>query len=870
MSEINDTPTQELHSSYKPADNDGNITQHLTGMYKTWFIDYASYVILERAVPHLLDGLKPVQRRILHAMKRIDDGRLNKVANIVGYTMQYHPHGDASIGDALVQLGQKELLIDHQGNWGNIYTGDQAAAPRYIEARLSKFANEVLFNPKTTEWKLSYDGRNKEPITLPVKFPLLLAQGAEGIAVGLSSKILPHNFNEICNAAIEYLHGQDFDLYPDFMTGGMVDISKYNDGARGGAVKIRARINKVDTKTLAITEIPYGKTTVSLIDSITKAAEKGKIKIKKVDDNTAQNVEIIIHLAPGVSPDKTIDALYAFTDCEVSVSMNCCVIYDNKPHFVTVSDILRKTTDNTLLLLKRELEIQKAELQEDLLFASLERIFIEERIYKDKEYEEAKSKDDAAQHIAERLRPFEHLFIRQITRDDIDKLFEIKMLRILRFSSDKADERIANIKAQIEDIDTKLADMISYTSDWFSMLKEKYGKDFPRRTEIRSFDTIVAAKVAEANEKLYINREEGFIGTSLKKDEFIANCSNLDDVIIFYRDGKYIVTPVAEKKFVGKNIIHIDIFKKNDNRTVYNAIYKNGKDGISYIKRFSVTGVTRDKTYDLTQGEKGSRVLYFSANHNGEAEIVKVILRPNPKLRKLTLDKDFSEISIKGRQSMGNILTKSDVQKINLKQHGGSTLGGRKVWFDRAVLKLNYEERGEYLGEFNSQDRVLVVTTGGEFYTTSFDSSVHFNDDVMRIEKFEPHKIWTALLHDADQNGYLYLKRFQFEAANKKQSYLGDNPENRLVLLTDEQLPRFEITFGGGDAYRQHVIVDAEEFIAVKSFKAKGKRVTTFEVAGVNALAPREQTEDNEGDDAPVETGEETDIKLSFDDPDLD
>ena len=870
MSEINDTPTQELHSSYKPADNDGNITQHLTGMYKTWFIDYASYVILERAVPHLLDGLKPVQRRILHAMKRIDDGRLNKVANIVGYTMQYHPHGDASIGDALVQLGQKELLIDHQGNWGNIYTGDQAAAPRYIEARLSKFANEVLFNPKTTEWKLSYDGRNKEPITLPVKFPLLLAQGAEGIAVGLSSKILPHNFNEICNAAIEYLHRQDFDLYPDFMTGGMVDISKYNDGARGGAVKIRARINKVDTKTLAITEIPYGKTTVSLIDSITKAAEKGKIKIKKVDDNTAQNVEIIIHLAPGVSPDKTIDALYAFTDCEVSVSMNCCVIYDNKPHFVTVSDILRKTTDNTLLLLKRELEIQKAELQEDLLFASLERIFIEERIYKDKEYEEAKSKDDAAQHIAERLRPFEHLFIRQITRDDIDKLFEIKMLRILRFSSDKADERIANIKAQIEDIDTKLADMISYTSDWFSMLKEKYGKDFPRRTEIRSFDTIVAAKVAEANEKLYINREEGFIGTSLKKDEFIANCSNLDDVIIFYRDGKYIVTPVAEKKFVGKNIIHIDIFKKNDNRTVYNAIYKNGKDGISYIKRFSVTGVTRDKTYDLTQGEKGSRVLYFSANHNGEAEIVKVILRPNPKLRKLTLDKDFSEISIKGRQSMGNILTKSDVQKINLKQHGGSTLGGRKVWFDRAVLKLNYEERGEYLGEFNSQDRVLVVTTGGEFYTTSFDSSVHFNDDVMRIEKFEPHKIWTALLHDADQNGYLYLKRFQFEAANKKQSYLGDNPENRLVLLTDDQLPRFEITFGGGDAYRQPVIVDAEEFIAVKSFKAKGKRVTTFEVAGVNALAPREQTEDNEGDDAPVETGEETDIKLSFDDPDLD
>ena len=868
MSEIEETPGKEQHSSYKPTDFEGNITQHLTGMYRTWFIDYASYVILERAVPHLLDGLKPVQRRILHAMKRIDDGRLNKVANIVGYTMQYHPHGDASIGDALVQLGQKELLIDHQGNWGNIYTGDQAAAPRYIEARLSRFANEVLFNPKTTEWKLSYDGRNKEPITLPVKFPLLLAQGAEGIAVGLSSKILPHNFNEICDAAIDYLHGREFQLFPDFQTGGLVDVTKYNDGARGGSVKIRARINKIDNKTLSITEIPYGKTTSSLIDSIIKAADKGKIKIKKVDDNTAQNVEILIYLAPGVSPDKTIDALYAFTDCEVSVSMNCCVIYDNKPHFLTVSDILRRTTDNTLQLLKRELEIERAELQEDLLFATLERIFIEERIYKDKEYEESRSKDEACQHISRRIEPFKHLFIREVTRDDLDKLFEIKMLRILRFSSDKADERIANLKSQLEDIAKKLADLVGYTSDWFQMLKEKYGKDFPRRTEIRGFDTIEAAKVAEANEKLYINREEGFIGTGLKKDEFIANCSNLDDVIIFYRDGKYTITPVSEKKFVGKNIIHIDIFKKNDNRTVYNAVYKNGKDGIYYIKRFFVTGITRDKTYDLTQGEKGSRVVYFTANPNGEAEVIKVVLRPNPKLRKVVFDKDFSEIAIKGRQSMGNILTKNDVQKITLKQRGGSTLGGRKVWFDRAVLKLNYDERGDYLGEFNSQDKVLVVTTDGGFYMTAFDPSVHFNDNILRIERYDAGKVWTALLHDADQQDYLYMKRFQFEVSNRKQSYLGENSNSRLVILTDEALPRFEVVFGGADSFRQPITVDAEDFVAVKSFKAKGKRVTTFEVAAVNELPPREQDEVQPEAAEFEEPIVDDDIKLGFDEPD--
>lgn len=862
MSDIDETIEQENHSSYKPSENDESITHHLTGMYRSWFIDYASYVILERAVPHLLDGLKPVQRRILHAMKKIDDGRLNKVANIVGYTMQYHPHGDASIGDALVQLGQKELLIDHQGNWGNIYTGDQAAAPRYIEARLSKFANEVLFNPKTTEWKASYDGRNKEPITLPVKFPLLLAQGVEGIAVGLASKILPHNFNEICDAAVSYLHGKEFELYPDFLTGGMVDVTKYNDGARGGSVKVRARINKIDNKTLAITEIPYGKTTTSVIESIIKASDKGKIKIRKVDDNTAKDVEILVYLAPGVSSDKTIDALYAFTDCETSISLNCCVIYDKKPHFLNVSEILKRTTDNTLSLLRKELEIEKSELEEDLLFASLERIFIEERIYKDKEYENSRSKDEACLHIEKRIEPYKANFIREITKEDLYRLFEIKMLRILKFSSDKADEYIAGLKKQIEDINHKLSDMVGYTSEWFNMLKEKYGKAFPRKTEIRSFDTIEAAKVAEANERLYINREEGFIGTSLKKDEFIDNCSNLDDVIIFYKDGKYVITPVAEKKFVGKNIIHISIFKKNDKRTIYNVVYKNGKDGIHYIKRFFVTGITRDKVYDLTQGEKGSKVEYFTANPNGEAEVIKVLLRPNPKLRKVSFDKDFSEVSIKGRQAQGNLLTKNDVQKITLKQKGESTLGGRKVWFDQDVLRLNYDNRGTYLGEFNGQDKILVITTDGEFYTTSFDLSVHFDDNILRIEKFNSHKTWTAILNDASQQNYPYIKRFQFEASNKSQSYLGENKDNKLILLTDTTYPRFEIIFGEGDSFRGSQTIEAEEFIAVKSFKAKGKRLTTFCIDRIEELEPLKQNEETVPDD---NEQEEQESENSFD-----
>ncbi len=844
----------EGHSDYRPADtHDQSIKHQLSGMYQNWFLDYASYVILERAVPHINDGLKPVQRRILHSMKRMDDGRYNKVANIVGHTMQFHPHGDASIGDALVQLGQKDLLVDCQGNWGNILTGDGAAAPRYIEARLSKFGLEVVFNPKTTEWKLSYDGRNKEPVTLPVKFPLLLAQGVEGIAVGLSSKILPHNFNELCDAAVEYLHQREFRLYPDFQTGGSIDVSKYNDGERGGVVKVRAKINKIDNKTLAITEIPYGKTTTSVIESILKAVDKGKIKVRKVDDNTSAQVEILIHLAPGVSSDKTIDALYAFTDCEVSISPNCCVIDESKPHFLRVSDVLRKSVDNTLDLLRLELEIHKSELQEGLHFASLEKIFIEERIYKDKEFEQAKDMDAACAHIDDRLTPFYPKFIREVTKEDILKLMEIKMGRILKFNSDKAEDFIARTKEEIETINNHLANIVEYTTNWFKMLKEKYGKGFPRRTELRNFDTIEAAKVVEANEKLYINRDEGFIGTALKKDEFIANCSDLDDVIIFYRDGRYLITPVAEKKFIGKNILYINIFKKNDKRTIYNAVYRDGKEGIHYMKRFAVTSVTRDREYDLTQGTPGSRVVYFTANPNGEAEVIKVTLKPNPRIRKITFEKDFSEIAIKGRQAMGVILSKYDVHKIALKQKGGSTLGGRKVWFDRDVLRLNYDGRGEYLGEFQSEDSILVIFNNGEFYTTNFDLSNHYEDNVQIVEKYDPNKVWSAVLYDADQQNYPYLKRFCFEAGSRKQNYLGDNKESKLIILTDEYYPRLEVIFGGHDSFREKLIIDADEFIAVKGFKAKGKRISTFNIEAINELEPvrfpEEKQEANEGDD---------------------
>ena len=776
---------KEEHSDYKPVDKkDESVKHQLSGMYQNWFLDYASYVILERAVPNINDGLKPVQRRILHSMKRLDDGRYNKVANIVGHTMQFHPHGDASIGDALVQLGQKDLLIDCQGNWGNILTGDDAAAPRYIEARLSKFALDVVFNPKTTEWQASYDGRNKEPVTLPVKFPLLLAQGVEGIAVGLSSKILPHNFNELCDASIAYLHGESFQLYPDFLTGGSIDVSRYNDGERGGVVRVRAKISKVDNKTLAIHEIPYGKTVANVCDSIVKASEKGKIKIRKVEDLTSGNVEILVHLAPGTSSDKTIDALYAFTDCEVNISPNCCVIDDNKPHFLSVSTVLKKSVDNTLELLRKELNIQRQEALETLHFASLEKIFIEERIYKDAKFEQAPNMDAACEHIDERLTPFYPQFVREVTKDDILKLMEIKMARILKFNKDKADEFIARLKAEIAEIDNHLSHITQYTIDWYQRIKEKYGAKFPRRTEIRSFDTIVATKVVEANEKLYINREEGFIGTGLKKDEFICNCSDIDDVIIFYKDGKYKIVRIADKLFIGKNILYVNIFKKNDKRTIYNAIYRDGKEGNYYIKRFNVTSMIRDREYDVTQGTPGSKIAYFTANPNGEAEVIKVTLRPNPRIKKLIFEKDFSTIAIKGRQSMGNLLTKFEVHKIGLKQRGGSTLGGRKVWFDHDVLRLNYDGRGQYLGEFQSDESILIIQNNGDFYTTDFDLNNHYDADIQRIEKYDPEKVWTAVLYDADQQNYPYLKRFTFEATAKKQNYLGENKHSKLILLS--------------------------------------------------------------------------------------
>ncbi len=822
----------------------------LTGMFQNWFLDYASYVILERAVPHMGDGLKPVQRRILHAMNRLNDGRYNKVANIVGHTMQFHPHGDASIGDALVQMGQKELLIDTQGNWGNILTGDSAAAPRYIEARLSKLALDILFNPKTTEWKLSYDGRNKEPVSLPVKFPLLLAQGAEGIAVGMSAKILPHNFGELCQAAISYLRGEPFQLYPDFMTGGSIDVSNYKDGGRGGSVKVRAKIAKLDPKTLVITEIPYGKTTSTVIDSILKANEKGKIKIRKVDDNTAANVEIQIQLAPGTSSDKTIDALYAFTDCEVSISPNCVVIDDKKPVFMTVSDVLRGSVENTKRLLQRELEIRRAELLESLHFASLEKIFIEERIYKDKGFENAPNMDAAVAHVDGRLKPFCENFVREVTREDILRLMEIKMARILKFNKDKADEQIARMKGDIEQIDRDLAHMTDVTIRWFQQIYDKYAAQHPRMTEIRAFDTIVATKVVEANQKLYINRAEGFMGTGLKKDEFVENCSDIDDVIIFYRDGTYKVTRVAEKVFIGETekskaekkkaeIIHLAVFKKNDTRTIYNVCYRDGRAGTTFIKRFNVTSITHDREYDLTQGTPGSRISYFTANPNGEAETIKVMLKPNPKIKRAFVEGDFSKILVKGRGSMGNILTKYDVHRILLKAHGRSTLGGRKVWYDHDISRLNFDEHGEYLGEFHSDDSVLVVLDNGEYYTTSFDPNNHYESNILRIEKFNPQKVWTLALFDAAQQNFLYLKRFMMEpaASSRHQSFMGESQDSQLLLLTDAAHPLLTVTFGGADAFRDPLEIDATEFVAVKGFKAKGKRVTTCQVQEVTSQA---------------------------------
>ena len=844
------------------AEQNDSVKQHLTGMYQDWFLDYASYVILERAVPAIEDGLKPVQRRILHAMKAVDDGKLNKVANLVGQTMQYHPHGDASIGDALVQLGQKNLLIDCQGNWGNVLTGDGAAAPRYIEARLSKFALETVFNPKTTHWMMSYDGRKKEPIHLPIKFPLLLAQGVEGIAVGLNSKILPHNFCEICDAALAHLRGEEFQLYPDFPTGGEIDVSKYNDGERGGAIRIRAKIQKSDdNKTLIITEIPYGTTTSKIIETITRAVQKGKIKIRKVDDFTAEEARIEVQLAPGSSSDKTIDALYAFTDCEINISPNCCVVQDKKPVFTSVSELLRMSVEHTKSLLKWELEILKGELEEQYFFTSLEKIFIENRIYKEEGYENAPDKEKLIAFVDKALDPWKDKLVREVRREDIERLFEIRMIRITRFDAKKADELMKDLEKKIKATIKNLKNLTDYTIAWFDSLKEKYGAKYPRRTEVRNFANINIKTVVEANEKLYINREDGFIGTSLKKDEFLFNCSNIDDIIIFHKDGKYKIVKVADKIYVGKDILHIDIFRKNDHRTIYNVIYRDGKGGIYYMKRFAVTGIARDKEYDLTQGKPGSRVMYFTANPNGEAEIIRVALKPALHLKKLEVIKDLSELAIKSRTARGNVLTKYDVKSITLKQKGHSTLGGRKVWFDPDVLRLNYDGQGMYLGEFVEDDRILVITTTGDYYTTSFDLTAHFDQNIWRIEKFDRDKVWSLAMWNADL-GYYYGKRFQLDAQAKSQNMLGENADSKMTILTDREEATFLLTFVDETKATMEVIMS--DFIEVKSPKAKGKRFATWEVAKIEDITPEPEPEpepeeeDTEGENNENEDGNDT------------
>ena len=845
------------------ADNNDAIKQHLTGMYQDWFLDYASYVILERAVPSMEDGLKPVQRRILHAMKCVDDGKFNKVANIVGQTMQYHPHGDASIGDALVQLGQKDLLIDCQGNWGNILTGDGAAAPRYIEARLSKFALETVFNAKTTHWMMSYDGRKKEPIHLPIKFPLLLAQGVEGIAVGLNSKILPHNFCEICDAALAHLRGETFQLYPDFPTGGEIDVSRYNDGERGGMIRIRAKIQKADdNKTLIISEIPYSTTTGKIIETILRANQKGKIKVRKVDDFTAEEAKIVVQLAPGSSSDKAIDALYAFTDCEVNVSPNCCVVQDKKPIFTTVSELLRMSVEHTKALLKWELEIQKAELEEQYFYTSLEKIFIENRIYKEEGYENAPDKEKLIAFVDKALEPWKEKLIREVRREDIERLFEIRMIRITRFDSKKADELMRDLDKKIKATIKNLKNLNDYTIAWFESLKQKYGAKYPRRTEVRNFANINIKTVVEANEKLYINRAEGFIGTGLKKDEFLFNCSDIDEVIIFHRDGKYKIVKVADKVFVGADIIHIDIFRKNDHRTIYNAIYRDGKKGICFMKRFAVTGVARDKEYDLTQGKAGSRVMYFTANPNGEAEVIKVQLKPALHLKKLEVIKDLSELAIKSRTARGNVLTKYEVKAITLKQKGRSTLGGRKVWFDPDILRLNYDGQGIYLGEFVEEDRILVITKNGDYYLTTFELTAHFDQNILRIEKFDSDKVWSLAMWNADL-GYYYGKRFQLDAQLKSQNMLGENSDSKIALLSDREEAIFRITFV--DETKPEMEVLMAEFIEAKSPKAKGKRFSTLDVAKIEDITPEpevvEEEMDEENDDTNSQEGESENVE---------
>ncbi|MGC9330618.1 MAG: DNA gyrase/topoisomerase IV subunit A [Bacteroidales bacterium] len=827
----------QVNTTQEGYQNEEKVTK-LTGQYQNWFLDYASYVILERAIPHVYDGLKPVQRRILHAMKELDDGRYNKVANIIGHTMKYHPHGDASIGNALVQLGQKNLLIDTQGNWGNTLTGDAAAAPRYIEARLTKFANEVVFNPKTTNWKPSYDGRNMQPVTLPVKFPLLLILDVEGIAVGLSTKILPHNFHELIDACIDTLKGkQNIHVFPDFQSGGMADFSKYNDGKHGGRVRVRARIEKMSNHELKITEIPYGETTNSVIDSIISANDRGKIKIKKIDDNTSDKVEILIQIPPGISLDKTIDALYAFTNCEVTISPNACVIDDDQPRFMSVSEILQLSVQNTVQLLKQELQIRLNELQEALFMSSLERWFIKERIYKDKPYESAKTTKEALNHIKKRSSEIEDTFVRKITEDDLLKLLEIKMKRIIKYNADKAEKNILNIKDEIKEAKHNINNIIDYSINYYHNIKIKYGEGRERKTEIRNFDNIQAQKVVVANQKLYADFEEGFVGTALKKEEYVCECSDIDEIIVFMKNGKYVVTKVAEKAFIGKDIIHVARFRRNDDRTIYNVVYRDGKTGVSYIKRFPVTSVTRDKVYDLTQGTERSKVLYFSANSNGEAELIKVYLKPKPKLRKLILEFDFQDIAVKGKQTKGNILTKHDIHKITMKQKGVSTLGGRKIYFDWDILRLNVDERGEYLGEFSSDDKIIVFLKNGKYRLTNFDLTNHFEPEVMRVEKYHRGKIYTAIHYDNKQ-GFYYLKRFQADDIRTVQNIINEEEGSKLIALSDDAYPQVKIQFGGKHKDKADELIDAEEFISVKSHKARGKRLTTSEIKSVEFTEP--------------------------------
>lgn len=844
-------------------DSHGNYV--LSGMYRSWFISYASYVILERAVPYISDGLKPVQRRILYTMSQMED-RLIKVANIVGQTMQLHPHGDASIGDALVQLGQRQLLIECQGNWGNLLTGDGAAAPRYIEARLTPLAKRVLFSPKITDYVPSYDGANEEPVNLPVKFPLLLAQGAEGIAVGLSCKILPHNVGELLQACVSYLRGEPYELYPDFPTGGLVDVAKYSDGERGGQVKVRARIEKVDSHTLAITELPYSSTTGSLIDSILKANETGKIKIKKINDKTAAEANIEIQLPSGVSPDKTIDALYAFTGCEISISPNCCVVRDDHPEFLTVSEVLADGCERTMSYIRAELGIRLSELQEQHLLESLEQLFITRRIYKDKDFEEAKSVPEVVEHIRSRLEDALETFFRPVTDEDLKHLLELKMARILKFNKEKSDASIARLMDEMADTERRLGDVRSEAISWYETLYEDFGKQYPRRTTIRSFDDIEAAKVAVKSEKLYVDRKEGFIGTGLKKAEYVSDVSDIDDVIVFLRSGVYFITRVSEKSFVGKDIIHVARWVRGDERTIYNAVYRDGKEGTAFIKRFAVTTAIRDREYDLTRGKPDSKVLYFTANPNGEAEVIKTVLRPSAKKRRrksgLIFETDFADLLIKGRQARGNILTKEPVFRISLKEEGKSTLGGRDVWFDRDVFRLNYDDRGDYLGEFMGDDKILVVLEDGTVYLTDFSDSNHFERNLLVIEQYDPEKVWTLAYHNSKE-GFTYMKRFLLEEDKlRKKDTILTNPDDTLLLLTDEPYARVEVVYEDGTTEE----VEAEDFIAVKGVRAKGKRISTGTTTEVHELEPLKQPEDEADDDSDEEDTPDEEVESDMDD----